>query len=80
MDKCPVCENADYEYDDEIHFVFYCKKFEKLRENNVLFSTSLAVRKDLAAILSSSDEDVLINVAKYIAEAMKVRKNILKVD
>ena len=71
---CPKCSQ---EREDEIHFVFHCQANTDLRKNYSI-NDSPTVQSGinyLKALLASKNETKIIALAKYIIEAMKVRRN-----
>ena len=74
---CPMCGQ---EREDERHFVFHCQAYIDMRKNySMLDSHTVQSRINyLRAPLASKNETKIIALAKYITEAMKVRKNKVK--
>ena len=72
--ECPVCKDVVDRGEDEFHFVFECKMYDNVRKENDLFKMPIAIRNNLVGILKSNNECVIVNLAKFVAEAFKVRK------
>ena len=62
------------EREDEILFVFQCQAYIDLRKNYSMFDSLIRLNY-LRALLASKNETKIIALAKYITEAMKVRRN-----
>ena len=78
---CPICKNLNiFVIEDEYHFFFECKPFEKVREK--YFETSwLRVRNKRVffySILECTRKNAIIKVAKYLLEAFDLRNKILQ--
>ena len=71
---CPMCGQ---EREDEIHFVFHCQAYTDVRKNDSIFDSPTVQSgiNYLRALLASKNETKIIALAKYITEAMKVRRN-----
>ena len=71
---CPVCGQ---EREDEIHFIFHCQAYTDLRKNYSMLDSHTVQSgiNYLRALLASKNETKIIALAKYITEAMKVRRN-----
>ena len=63
--------------EDEIHFVFHCQAYTDLRKYHSMLEshTVQSGMNYLRALLASKNETKIIALAKYITEAMKVRRN-----
>ena len=78
LQTCPMCKNG---VEDECHFMFYCQEYhDKLRKANMLFKSPLVERKDLISIMRSQNIDIIVNTAKFLAEASKARERKLKLE
>ena len=73
--NCPFCPSK---IEDEIHFVFDCVAYEKIRETCSVFNTTLVKMRNITAILTSEKEDILKSFAKYVAKANDIRKKRLE--
>ena len=77
---CPICKNLNiFVTENEYHFFFECKPFEKVREK--YFETSwLRVRNKRVfySILECTRKNAIIKVAKYLLEAFDLRNKILE--
>ena len=62
------------EREGEIHFVFQCQAYIDLRKNYSILDSLIRLNY-LRALLASKDETKIIALAKYITEAVKVRRN-----
>jgi len=60
--------------DDEVHFLFHCQSYVSIRENCGVLNLEAFRRQDIFSILSSDDDIVIKSVAKFIAEALKLRQ------
>ena len=69
---CPMC---GYNVENEIHFLFQCKAYDSIRDKCEFFSLDVAKRQDIVFILSSYNEHIIKSVAKFVAEAVKIRQN-----
>ena len=71
---CPMCGQ---EREDEIHFVVHCQAYTDLRKNYSMFDSHTVQSgiNYLRALLASKNETKIMALAKYITEAMKVRRN-----
>jgi hypothetical protein len=69
---CPMCR---FYIDDEKHFLFQCKAYDKLRDNSVFFKSDVAKRQNVAFALASDNEIIIKSIAKFIAEANKLRQS-----
>ena len=67
---CPLCGHT---VDDESHFLFDCVAFSDVRKKHSFFKSEVAKRQDVALIVSSTNDQLIQSLAKYIAEAMKMR-------
>ena len=70
---CPVCGQ---ESEDEAHFIFHCKTFIDLRKKYKIFDspTTHCSMNYVSARLASKNETEITTLAKFITEAMKIRK------
>ena len=70
----PVCGQ---EREDEIHFIFHCQAYTDLLQNYSMLDSHTVQSgiNYLRALLASKNETKIIALAKYITEAMKVRRN-----
>ena len=71
---CPMCGQ---EREDETHFIFHCQAYTDLRKNYSMLDSHTVQSgiNYLRALLASKNETKIIALAKYITEAMKVRRN-----
>ena len=72
-----TCSMCGQEREDEIHFVFHCQAYTDFRKNyNMLDSHTIQSGINcLRVLLASKNETKIIALAKYITEAMKIRRN-----
>ena len=65
------------EREDEIHFVFHCQAYTDLQKNYSMLDSHRVQSgiNYLKGLLASNNETKIIALAKYIAEAMKVKRN-----
>lgn len=70
---CPACSDEN-SHEDESHFIFHCTAYEDIRKQNVLFQMPIAQRRDLTAIISTKNLDVINCFAQFISMACKIRK------
>ena len=75
-DACPLCKSRAVE--DEAHFLFRCAAFAHIRQKCVLFQGATVERQSLVSILTLKNEDLLRSLAKFIAEAIKLRKTLMQ--
>jgi hypothetical protein len=70
---CPVCGQGS---EDEVHFIFHCQAYTELRKKYTLFDsiTTQPNMNHVSTILASKDETEITSLAKYIVEALRVRK------
>ena len=70
---CPLCGQ---EREDEIHFVSHCQAYTDMRKTYIIFDSPPVPSgiNYLRALLASKNETKIIVLAKYITEAMKVRR------
>ena len=70
---CPSCENS---VENEVHFLFLCTAYtDKRNECRVIdFRKEHPDINDVANLLSNTSGSVIKYLAKFIAEAMKIRK------
>ena len=68
--NCVLCLDQT-EIEDENHFLFKCKAYEGIRNNSALFGNS---NTDLVKLLQSNDENIIFQLAKFISEAIVIRK------
>ena len=73
---CPSCRNAT---EDEVQFLFHCSAYtEKRKCSNILNITiDNPDHAYVARLLSSGDENTIKSIAKFVADAMNVRKKII---
>ena len=78
----PHCK---YAVDDELHLLLFCKVNDKLRKDfmsSVIHYipniTTIHHSDKFDSIMSSSDKNVLRNLAKFIHESFEIRKQIIK--
>eukprot|EP00745_Piridium_sociabile_P020930 TRINITY_DN32279_c0_g1_i8.p1 TRINITY_DN32279_c0_g1~~TRINITY_DN32279_c0_g1_i8.p1 ORF type:complete len:178 (-),score=11.46 TRINITY_DN32279_c0_g1_i8:250-783(-) len=69
---CPLC---GFSVDDEKHFLFQCRLYDTLREKHTFFELDMTKKHDVVSVLSSDDELIIQSVAKFIAEAYKIRQS-----
>ena len=64
------------EREDEIHFVFHCQAYTDLRKIYSIFDSPTVQSgiNYLRALLASKNETKIRALAKYIKEAMKIRR------
>ena len=64
------------ESEDEAHFIFHCKTFIDLRKKYKIFDspTTHCSMNYVSARLASKNETEITTLAKFITEAMKIRK------
>ena len=72
-----ICSMCGQEREDEIHFIFYCQAYTDQRKNYSMLDSHTVQSgiNYLRALLASKNETKIIALAKYITEAMKVRRN-----
>ena len=70
---CPMCGPAS---EDEVHFLFQCPAYANLQTKyNIFHSTTTQFSmKHVSTLLVSKDETEIKTLAKYVTEAMSVRK------
>ena len=80
-----VCPHCKYAVDDELHLLLFCKVNDKLRKDfmsSVIHYipniTTMHHSDKFDSIMSSSDKNVLRNLAKFIHESFEIRKQIIK--
>ena len=64
------------EREDEIHFICHCQAYTDLRKKYSIFDSPTVQSgiNYLRALLDSKNETKIIALAKYITEAVKVRR------
>lgn len=74
---CQVCGKAT---EDELHFLFYCEAYSAMRQS-CSFLIEIKHRPtehDIVAMLACKDENKIMGLVKFIADAMHTRKQLLE--
>lgn len=75
--NCLFCTEQMY-VEDETHFVFHCKAYDHIRKYYSIFYTTAATYSDVSRLLCSQDTRCILSLAKFIAEAYKLRQRKLE--
>jgi hypothetical protein len=73
-EPCPMCS---CELEDEDHFLFHCKAYENLRVKYVFFESKPTRSCNVTEVLRSQNDNTVKSIAMFIAEALKLRQNVL---
>ena len=70
--KCPLCKNVK---ETEVHFLFHCNAYNNIRQkcSHLTSISNNADQTTVASLLSCTEKSILIELARFIAEAMKHR-------
>jgi hypothetical protein len=70
--RCVLCNDESLE--NEEHFIFNCKTYSDLRARSLLFVCNSGRTSGIKQLLQSTNEQVVLSLAKFIAEAAELRK------
>ena len=72
--NCPYCHHY---LEDEIHFLFFCPLYDSLRQRYLSGSNLDFYSAHKLAILSVSSHASIVDLAKYVFYAFKLRESVL---
>ena len=74
-EACTLCKSRAVE--NETHFIFHCEAYGHIRQKCCIFEAPIAKEQNLVKLLTHTNEKYIISLAKYIAEAAKLRRSVI---